>query len=165
MPLMSDTKSTWESFKAEGANAAEKLKEVLAEGNVRRVVVEHEGRTIAEFPLAIGVVGVVLAPVFAGVAALAALIKDCTIKIEREPGAPAKPPASFGHGFISVLLSAILGIAGFGAVLCLHFPEYLTHADLRAMYSLGYRRAAADRRRAIEAAKASPSPNLETDGL
>lgn len=51
-------------------------------------------------------------------------------------------PTSFGHGFISGLLSAILGIAGFGAVLCLHFPEYLTHADLRAMYSLGYLRAA-----------------------
>ena len=51
-------------------------------------------------------------------------------------------PSSFGHGFISGLLSAILGIAGFGAVLCLHFPEYLTHADLRAMYSLGYLRAA-----------------------
>lgn len=51
-------------------------------------------------------------------------------------------PSAFGHGFISGLLSAILGIAGFGAVLCLHFPEYLTHADLRAMYSLGYLRAA-----------------------
>src|SRR5688500_8592306 len=51
-------------------------------------------------------------------------------------------PTSFGHGFISELLSAILGIAGFGAVLCLHFPEYLTHADLRTMYALGYLRAA-----------------------
>ncbi|MDQ3069740.1 MAG: sterol desaturase family protein [Acidobacteriota bacterium] len=51
-------------------------------------------------------------------------------------------PTSFGHGFISGLFSAILGIAGLGAVLCLHFPEYLTHADLRAMYSLGYLRAA-----------------------
>lgn len=51
-------------------------------------------------------------------------------------------PASFGHGFISGLLSALLGIAGFGAVLCLHFPEYLTQADLREMYALGYLRAA-----------------------
>jgi sterol desaturase/sphingolipid hydroxylase (fatty acid hydroxylase superfamily) len=50
-------------------------------------------------------------------------------------------PTSFGHGFVSGLLSAILGIAGFGAVLCLHFPEYLTHAELRAFYSLGYLRA------------------------
>lgn len=50
-------------------------------------------------------------------------------------------PTSFGHGFISGLLSAILGIAGFGAVLCLHFPEYLTHAGLRAFYALDYLRA------------------------
>ena len=48
---------------------------------------------------------------------------------------------SFGYGFISGLLSAILGIAGFGAVLCLHFPHYLTHADLRSFYSLPYVRA------------------------
>jgi sterol desaturase/sphingolipid hydroxylase (fatty acid hydroxylase superfamily) len=50
-------------------------------------------------------------------------------------------PMSFGFGFISGLLSAILGIAGFGAVLCLHFPQYLTHADLRSFYALGYLRA------------------------
>jgi hypothetical protein len=50
-------------------------------------------------------------------------------------------PTSFGYGFISGLLSAILGIAGFGAVLCFHFPEYLTYADLRAVYPLAYVRA------------------------
>ena len=81
---MTETKSTWESFKAEGTNVVEKLKELLKEGNVRRVVVEHDGRTVAEFPLSIGVVGVVLAPVFAAVAAVVALVGDCTIKIERE---------------------------------------------------------------------------------
>ena len=92
---MTDTKSTWESFKAEGNNVAEKLKDMLKEGNVRRVVVEHDGRTVAEFPLSIGVVGVVLAPVFAAVAAVVALVKDCTIKIEREPAAtpPSDAPA------------------------------------------------------------------------
>jgi sterol desaturase/sphingolipid hydroxylase (fatty acid hydroxylase superfamily) len=47
----------------------------------------------------------------------------------------------FGHGFISGLLSAILGIAGFGAVLALHFPQYLTYAQLRPFYSLAYLRA------------------------
>ncbi len=92
MRLMTDAKSTWESFKGEGANVVEKLKQLVEEGNVRRIVVEHHGRTVAEFPLAIGVVGLVLAPVFAAVAALAALIKDCTIKIEREPAAPTAPP-------------------------------------------------------------------------
>jgi lathosterol oxidase len=50
-------------------------------------------------------------------------------------------PMSPGRGFISGLLSAILGIAGFGAVLCLRFPQYLTHPDLRMLYSLGYLRA------------------------
>ena len=46
-----------------------------------------------------------------------------------------------GHGFISGLLSAILGIAGFGAVLCLRFPQYLTYGELRPFYSLDYLRA------------------------
>lgn len=50
-------------------------------------------------------------------------------------------PTSFGYGFISGLLSAILGIAAFGAVLCLHFPQYLTHAELRALYSVAHLRA------------------------
>lgn len=88
---MADTKSTWESFKAEGNNVVDKLKDMLKEGNVRRVVVEHHGRTVAEFPLSIGVVGVVLAPVFAAVAAVVAMVKDCTIKIEREEAAPDAP--------------------------------------------------------------------------
>src|SRR5687768_5724663 len=65
---------------------------------------------------------------------------------ERPPGATLSlqtlEPTSAGHGFISGVLSAILGIAGFGAVLCLHFPEYLTHADPRRFYLLGYLRAA-----------------------
>src|SRR5512145_3157271 len=50
-------------------------------------------------------------------------------------------PMSFGYGFISGLLSAIFGIAGFGAVLCLHFPQYLTYGELRTFYSLPYLRA------------------------
>ena len=50
-------------------------------------------------------------------------------------------PMAFGYGFISGLLSAILGIAGFGAVLALRFPQYLTHAQLRPLYSLDYLRA------------------------
>jgi sterol desaturase/sphingolipid hydroxylase (fatty acid hydroxylase superfamily) len=50
-------------------------------------------------------------------------------------------PMSFGYGFISGLLSAILGIAGFGAVLCFLFPQYLTFTQLRPLYSLDYLRA------------------------
>jgi lathosterol oxidase len=50
-------------------------------------------------------------------------------------------PTTFGYGFISGLLSAVLGIAGLGAVLCLRFPQYLTHADLRPFHSLPHLRA------------------------
>ena len=55
-------KTSWESFKAEGSNIIEKLKELIHEGNVRRVVIQHNGRTVAEFPLTAGVVGALLAP-------------------------------------------------------------------------------------------------------
>ena len=55
-------KTYWESFKAEGANIAEKLNEVIREGNARRVIVEYQGKTIAEFPLTVGVIGAVIAP-------------------------------------------------------------------------------------------------------
>jgi sterol desaturase/sphingolipid hydroxylase (fatty acid hydroxylase superfamily) len=49
-------------------------------------------------------------------------------------------PMRAGYGFISGLLSAVLGIAGLGAVLCLRFPQYLTFADTRAFYSMAYLR-------------------------
>ena len=77
-------KTYWESFKAEGEAAVEKVKALIHEGNVRRVVVQHEGRTVAEFPLTAGIVGAVLAPVAAAIGALVALLKDCTIQVERE---------------------------------------------------------------------------------
>ena len=79
-----DSKTSWETFKAEGEAAVAKLKALVHEGNVRRVVIQHEGRTIAEFPLTAGVVGAVLAPVVAAIAAVVALLKDCTIHVERE---------------------------------------------------------------------------------
>ena len=77
-------KTYWESFKAEGEAAVDKVKALIHEGNVRRVVVQHEGRTVAEFPLTAGIVGAVLAPVVAAIGTLVALLKDCTIQVERE---------------------------------------------------------------------------------
>jgi hypothetical protein len=74
----------WESFKADSEAAMDKVKALVHEGNVRRIVVQHEGRTVAEFPLTAGIVGAVLAPVVAAVGALIALLKDCTIQIERD---------------------------------------------------------------------------------
>jgi len=94
------TKTAWESFKAEGENVADKVKQMVHEGNVRRVVVKHDSRTVAEFPLTAGVVGAVLAPVLAAIGALVALMKDCTIEIERarNESAPgnAQVPVSAG---------------------------------------------------------------------
>lgn len=74
----------WESVKAESGNVIDKLKAVIHEGNVRRVVVRQGSRTVAEFPLTAGVVGAVLAPVLAAIGALVALLKDCSIEVERE---------------------------------------------------------------------------------
>jgi hypothetical protein len=53
---------------------------------VRKIVVKHAGHSIAEFPLNVGIIGVVLAPVLAAVGALVAALNDCTIEIERIPG-------------------------------------------------------------------------------
>src|SRR6266496_5768506 len=77
-------KTSWESFKAGGENALGQIKALIHEGNVRRVVIQHQGRTVAEFPLTAGVIGAVLAPVLAAIGALVALLQDCTIQVERE---------------------------------------------------------------------------------
>ncbi|MCC7415541.1 MAG: DUF4342 domain-containing protein [Acidobacteria bacterium] len=79
-------RTTWESFKAEGEHVFQRIKELIREGNVRRVIIEHDGRTVAEFPLTAGVIGAVLAPVLAAIGALVAVLKDCTIKVERAGG-------------------------------------------------------------------------------
>ena len=74
---------TWESIKVDVNTIADKLKAIVHEGNVRRAIVKHDGRTIAEFPLTAGVVGALIAPVLAAVAAIATMLKDCTVEIER----------------------------------------------------------------------------------
>jgi hypothetical protein len=60
-----------------------RFKQLLHEGNVRRVIIKQERRVIVEFPLTVGVVGTVLAPMLAAVGAIAAVISDCTIEVER----------------------------------------------------------------------------------
>lgn len=74
----------WESIKAEGSGVLEKLKDLVHQGNIRRVRVRQGERTIAEFPLTAGVVGAMLAPMLAAIGALVALAKDCTIEIQRD---------------------------------------------------------------------------------
>jgi Domain of unknown function (DUF4342) len=84
----------WESVKLEGGQVLDKVRQVIREGNVRRIVIKQGDRTIAEFPLTVGVVGAVYAPVLAAVGAIAALSTDCSIGIERTVPASAAGPAS-----------------------------------------------------------------------
>jgi hypothetical protein len=77
-------KTYWESVKVEGGAILDALKEVVHEGNVRRVRVRQGDRTIAEFPLTVGIVGAVIAPALAAIGAIVALVKDCTIEVQRD---------------------------------------------------------------------------------
>jgi Domain of unknown function (DUF4342) len=59
------------------------IRKLIDEGNVRRVLVKHQGRVIAEFPLTVGVLGTVIAPVAAAIGALTAVLAECTIEVEK----------------------------------------------------------------------------------
>jgi hypothetical protein len=73
-----------ETFKVNGEGLLKKVKELIKEGNVRRITVKDKnGKDLVTFPLTFGVVGAVIAPVLAAVGAIAALIGDCTISVER----------------------------------------------------------------------------------
>ena len=75
---------TEESFKIHGENLLKKVKELIEEGNVRKITIHDKtGKELMSFPLTIGVVGAVLAPVLAAIGAVAALIGECTITVER----------------------------------------------------------------------------------
>jgi hypothetical protein len=83
-----------ESFKVAGQQLVDAVKKLVHEGNVRRVIIKHDGHTIAEFPLTLGVLGAVLAPMLAAIAAIAAAVKECTIEVERmEPPSERKGAA------------------------------------------------------------------------
>ena len=87
---------TWRE-KIEGTTdqILEQIRKLLDEGNIRRVVVKHQGKTVAEFPLTVGVVGTVIAPVAAAIGALTAVLAECTIEVEKaSPAAPPAPPPS-----------------------------------------------------------------------
>jgi hypothetical protein len=79
------TKTTNEEFKVNGEELLAKVKQLINEGNVRRIIIRNkDGKNLVEFPLTIGVVGAVLAPILAAVGAIAALVTECTIIVERE---------------------------------------------------------------------------------
>ncbi len=74
-----------ESFALKGEQVMNKINELVAEGNVRRIAIhDKSGKEIMSFPLTIGVVGALIAPLLAAVGAMAALIGDCSITVERE---------------------------------------------------------------------------------
>ena len=77
---------SWESFKVKGDDLLKRVKEIIHEGNVRRVVIKQGSRSVVEFPVTVGVVGALAAPGLAALGAVAALLSHCTIEVERETG-------------------------------------------------------------------------------
>lgn len=78
---------TTEKFTISGSQLVEKVKQLIRTGNVRRVRIVHEGKTVLELPLTIGApvvaVGIMAAPVLAALGAFAALVSECTIEVEK----------------------------------------------------------------------------------
>lgn len=73
-----------EKFELKGEEVVAKVKELIKEGNVRKITIkEKSGKTLAEFPLTVGVVGAILAAPLAAIGAIAALVAECTITVER----------------------------------------------------------------------------------
>ena len=72
-----------ESFKVAADQLVDAIKRIVHEGNVRRVIIKQDGRTVVEFPITVGVIGTVFAPILAAAGALAAVLTDCTIEVER----------------------------------------------------------------------------------
>ena len=89
-----------ESFKLDSGQVFDKIRQLIHEGNVRRITVRQGERTIAEFPLTVGVVLGALAPIVAAIGAIAAVLTECTIEVERTDGGGPPPPEAPGqdHG-------------------------------------------------------------------
>ncbi len=74
-----------ETFKIKGEHLLNKIKELIEEGNTRKITIhDKEGKELMSFPLTLGVVGTFFAPILAAVGALAAIIGECTITVEKE---------------------------------------------------------------------------------
>ena len=74
-----------EELKISGEDITEKIKEIIKEGNARRIIIKNEdGKSVAEFPLTVGAVGALIAPILAAVGAIAALLTKCTIVVEKK---------------------------------------------------------------------------------
>lgn len=79
------SKTTEETFKVNGGDLLQRIKEIIHEGNVRKItILDKNNKELMSFPLTVGVIGVALAPIFVAVGAMAALLTECTIKVEKE---------------------------------------------------------------------------------
>jgi hypothetical protein len=76
-------KTVWERAKVEGKDVLEYVKKAVEQGNARRIVIKQKGNKIVEFPLSVGVVGAVFAPMLAAIGAIAALVSECSVEIEK----------------------------------------------------------------------------------
>lgn len=95
--MADESRGTSERFEVNAGQLFERFKQLVHEGNVRRVTVKQGETIVAVFPLTVGVVGAVVAPVLAAVGALAAVLSECSIEVEREQeaaAAPAEPVAA-----------------------------------------------------------------------
>ena len=93
---------TWtETFKVTGAQLLDAVKKIIHEGNVRRVIIKQGDHTVAEFPLAVGVIGAVIAPILAAIGALAAVLNECTIEVERTDDSDPTEAAGVASPFIA----------------------------------------------------------------
>ena len=86
-------RTVWETIEVTGNQVADAVRQLIDSGNVRRIRIRQGQKTVAEFPLTIGVVGAVFAPMLAAVGALTALVTDCTIEVERDVTEPPQPAA------------------------------------------------------------------------
>ncbi len=88
-----------EEFRVSGEAVLSKVKELVREGNVRRITIKNEeGRTLIEIPLTIGVIGTVLLPVWAAIGAIAALAANLTLAVERRSSPTSgTDPDQAGH--------------------------------------------------------------------
>ena len=87
-----------QEFKLHGDSVVSKLKEILHEGDIRRITIKNdEGHTLIEIPLTLGVVGALLMPVWAAVGAIAALAASLTIVVERTNAVPPASTSSNPH--------------------------------------------------------------------
>lgn len=81
---MDESQTNRQEFKVSGEEILKKVKEIIKEGNARRIIIQNEqGKTLLEIPLTFAVVGAVLAPTLAAVGALAGILAKCTIIVEK----------------------------------------------------------------------------------